>query len=71
MAGAMDDALEELQREKKVNKTRYHDRHGSIYFIWALVFVYICLHPGLPRAYHIWIYIIDSQYGGLRREKER
>lgn len=66
MAGAMDDALEELQREKKVNKTRI-----TIDMVAFILFGRWYLYPGLPRAYHIWVYIIDSQYGGLRREKER
>lgn len=71
MAGAMDDALEELQREKKVNKTRITiDMVAFILFGRWYLYIYVYILDFLERTIYGYIYI-DSQYGGLRREKER
>lgn len=59
MAGAMDDALEELQREKKVNKTRITiDMVAFILFGRWYLYIYVYILDFLERTIYGYISLI-------------
>lgn len=67
----MDDALEELQREKKVNKTRITiDMVAFILFGRWYLYIYVYILDFLERTIYGYISLIFSMEGYVERKRD-
>lgn len=67
----MDDALEELQREKKVNKTRITiDMVAFILFGRWYLYIYVYILDFLERTIYGYISLILSMEGCVERKRD-